>query len=38
MDSAIYHGEDGKAYGVPIGPAANYANFQPAAGQPAVAR
>lgn len=38
MAYAIYHGEDGKAYGVPIGPAANYANFQPAAGQPAAAR
>lgn len=38
MAYAIYHGEDGKAYGVPIGPAENYANFQPAAGQPAAAR
>jgi len=38
MAYAIYHGEDGKAYGVPIGPAANYANIQPAAGQPAAAR
>lgn len=38
MAYAIYHGENGQAYGVPIGPAANYANFQPAAGQPAAAR
>lgn len=38
MAYAIYHGEDGKAYGVPIGPAENYANIQPAAGQPAAAR
>ena len=38
MAYAIYHGENGQAYGVPIGPAENYANIQPAAGQPAAAR